>query len=107
MNSIGSLIRDCSANDLSITRTINLRVRFRSNNGFAYNLLNRAVEMPCPTCPTWSHFIQDKLKISIYLSLDKYTKVNQGFPFKKIFRGHCDPQVVDFGGHFQFERVTY
>ena len=32
---------------------------------------------------------------------------NQGFPFKKIFRGHCDPQVVDFGGHFQFERVTY
>ena len=31
----------------------------------------------------------------------------QGFPFKKIFRGHCDPQVVDFGGHFQFERVTY
>ena len=32
---------------------------------------------------------------------------SQGFPFKKIFRGHCDPQVVDFGGHFQFERVTY
>ena len=31
----------------------------------------------------------------------------QGFPFKTIFRGHCDPQVVDFGGHFQFERVTY
>ena len=33
--------------------------------------LPRAVEIPCPTCPTWSHFIQDKLKISIYLSLDK------------------------------------
>ena len=32
----------------------------------------RAVEIPCPTCPTWSHFIQDKLKFSIYLSLDKY-----------------------------------
>ena len=31
----------------------------------------------------------------------------QGFPFKKKFRGHCDPQVVDFGDHFQFERVTY
>ena len=31
----------------------------------------------------------------------------QGFPYKKNFRGHCDPQVVDFGGHFQFERVTY
>ena len=30
------------------------------------------VEIPCPTCPTWSHFIQDKLKISIYVSLDKY-----------------------------------
>ena len=27
------------------------------------------MEIPCPTCPTWSHFIQD---ISIYLSLDKY-----------------------------------
>ena len=34
--------------------------------------LFRAVERSCPTCPTWSHFIQDKLKISIYLSLDKY-----------------------------------
>ena len=31
----------------------------------------RAVEIPCPTCPTWSHFIQDKMKVSIYLSLDK------------------------------------
>ena len=31
--------RDCSANDLSITRTINLRVCFRSYNGFVYNLL--------------------------------------------------------------------
>ena len=27
------------------------------------------MEIPCPT---WSHFNQDKLKISIYLSLDKY-----------------------------------
>ena len=34
--------------------------------------LIRAVEIPCPTCPTWSHFTLDKLKISIYLSLDKY-----------------------------------
>ena len=33
--------------------------------------LTRAVDIPCPTCPTWSHFIEDKLKISIYLSLDK------------------------------------
>ena len=33
---------------------------------------SRAVEIPCPTCPTWSHFIQDKLKISLYLSLDKH-----------------------------------
>ena len=32
----------------------------------------RAVEISCMTCPTWSNFIQDKLKISIYLSLDKY-----------------------------------
>ena len=29
------------------------------------------MEIPSPTCPTWSHFIQDKLKISIYLSLDR------------------------------------
>ena len=34
--------------------------------------IDRAVEIPCPTCPAWSHFIQDELKISIYLSLDKY-----------------------------------
>ena len=32
----------------------------------------RAVEIPCPTCPNWSNFIQDKLKISTYLSLDRY-----------------------------------
>ena len=38
-------------------------------------ILTRAVEIPCPTCPTWSHFIKDKLNISIYLSLDKY-KIN-------------------------------
>ena len=29
------------------------------------------MEIPCPTCATWSYFIQNKLKISIYLSLDK------------------------------------
>ena len=34
-------------------------------------MLPRAVEIPCPTCLTWSHFIQYKLKISIYMSLDK------------------------------------
>ena len=39
---------------------------------FLKNDIPMAVEMPCPTCPTWSHFSQDKLKISIYLSLDKY-----------------------------------
>ena len=39
---------------------------------FATVILSRAVEIPCPTCPTRSHFIQDKSKISIYLSLDKY-----------------------------------
>ena len=31
----------------------------------------RAVEITCQTCLTWSHFIQDKLKISIYFALDK------------------------------------
>ena len=33
--------------------------------------LIRAVEIPCPNCPTRSHFIKDKLKFSIYMSLDK------------------------------------
>ena len=50
-------------------------------------LLHRAVEIPCPTCPTWSHFIQDKLKISIYLSSNKckfFYKVNKILYF--IFR---------------------
>ena len=32
----------------------------------------RSVEIPCLTCPTWSHFIQDNLNISVYLSWDKY-----------------------------------
>ena len=32
---------------------------------YAADVRSRAVEVPCPTCPTWSHFIQDKLKISI------------------------------------------
>ena len=36
------------------------------------NIITRAVEIPCPTCPTWSHFIKDKLKISSNVSLDKY-----------------------------------
>ena len=33
--------------------------------------VDRALEISCPTCLTRSHFIQDKLKISLYLSLDK------------------------------------
>ena len=33
---------------------------------FTFIFLGRAVEIPCPTCPT-----QDKRKFSIYLSLDK------------------------------------
>ena len=28
-------------------------------------VLSRGVEILCLTCPTWSHFIQDKLEISI------------------------------------------
>ena len=35
-------------------------------------IITRAVEIPCLTCPTWSHFIQDKFEIYFYLSLDKY-----------------------------------
>ena len=37
-----------------------------------YSSTNRAVEIPCQTCPTRSHIIQDKLKMIIYLYLDKY-----------------------------------
>ena len=36
-----------------------------------FNSSTRSVEIPCLTWPTWSHFTQDKLKISIYLSLNK------------------------------------
>ena len=31
----------------------------------------RVFEILCPTCPTWSHFTQDKLEISINLSWGK------------------------------------
>ena len=31
----------------------------------------RGVEIPCRSCPTWPHFIQDKQEIFIYLSWDK------------------------------------
>ena len=44
----------------------------RDDYSISIFFMGRAVEIPCPTCPTWSHLIQDKLKISIYLSLDKY-----------------------------------
>ena len=36
------------------------------------------MEIPCPT---WSHFIQDKLEIFMYLSWDKFKKVNSFLPF--------------------------
>ena len=35
----------------------------------------RVVEIPYPTCPTWPHFIQDKLEISIYLSQNKVNSI--------------------------------
>ena len=50
---------------------------------------------------------KDLQTIKNAIIFENYNLTPQGFPFKKIFRGHCDPQVVDFGGHFQFERVTY
>ena len=40
----------------------------------------RGVEIPCPTCQTWSHFILDKLKISIYLFWDKNSEYGQEIP---------------------------
>ena len=35
------------------------------------------MEIPCPACPTWSHFIQDKLEISIYFVLGQVFKFIQ------------------------------
>ena len=32
----------------------------------------RAVEIPCQTWSIWSHFIQDKLETSLYLSWDNF-----------------------------------
>ena len=32
----------------------------------------RTVEIPCRTCPTWSQFVQGRLGVCIYMSLDKY-----------------------------------
>ena len=56
-----------------------LSCRHRFNSQYLYIIIaythvsvTRAVEIPFPICPTWSHFIQDKLEISIYLSWDKY-----------------------------------
>ena len=37
---------------------------------------DKGVEIPCPTCLSWSHFIQDNLKIPIYLYKQSINKVN-------------------------------
>ena len=58
------------------------------------------MEILCPTCRTWSHFIQDKLKILIYLSLDKCKicyKVNKILYF--IFR------LIIMSSHVALETV--
>ena len=36
----------------------------KTDSSKVVSAIGRAVEIPCPTCPTWSHFIQDKLEIS-------------------------------------------
>ena len=57
------------------------------------------MEIPCPTCPTWSHFIQDKLKISICLSLDKFKCINTIFAFHILINNYeltsCSGNSVD------------
>ena len=50
---------------------INWLVGYTSSLYKNYSGLWKYKNVPCQTCPTWSHFIQGKLKISIYLSLDK------------------------------------
>ena len=65
------------------------------------------MEIPSPTCPTWSHFIQDKVKNSIYLSLDKYmykgSQYNFVFHFcelKCCIKNSVDPGSTRFTREF-------
>ena len=65
------------------------------------------MEIPCPT---WPHFIQDNLKISIYLSLGKYNSIFQGFSLASAI-GHSPkivPDVREFAVQFgQFVRDDF
>ena len=45
--------------------TAELYLGFQSQNSKFRHNLHRVVEIPCQTCLTLSHFIQDKLKIPI------------------------------------------
>ena len=55
------------------------------------------MEIPSLTCPTWSHFIQDKVENSIYLCLDRYkgSQYNFVFHFNKL--KCCIENSVDSG----------
>ena len=58
--------------------------------GCSLKYKDRGVEILCPTCPTWSHFIQDKLEISIYLSRDnKFTILYFIHVFGNIYELTC------------------
>ena len=55
----------------------------------------QGVEIPCPTCLTWSHLIQDKSEIYIYLSLDKYKGSQYNFAFHNYELNCCMENSVD------------
>ena len=64
------------------------------------HLLDRALETPRPTCPTWSHFIQGKVEISIYLSWDKLKESQYNSRLYFIFDKYdettcCEDSSVD------------
>ena len=73
------LIKKFDALNFFLTKwqLLELEIFSLSASSYGSKFNSRAVEIPCPTCPTWSHFLQDKLKISIYLSKYKCIKMTK------------------------------
>ena len=72
--------------------------------------LRRDMEMPCPTCPTWFHFIQGKLKISIYMCISFLWSIITGSHCGSWSAGligiHTVYKRVDIWFHTFFEKVN-
>ena len=63
---------------------------YKHNTGFDSSY--RGEEIPCQTCPTWSQFIQDKLEISVYWSMDKYLESKYNSVFRILI--HYTPRKL-------------